>query len=101
MEAVQKLKELNETKELSDDFWEKVATEEQWVDDAEKQAQAVSDARLYRPLLLNLDQLIIESSERRFFVDSLQRQVAEEALEFEHNDNHKESMKVGYWVLES
>jgi hypothetical protein len=94
LEATQKLKELNETKELSDDFWEKVSAEEQWVNDAEKQAQSVAEARLYRPLLLNLDQLIADSGERRFFVDSLQRQVAEEALEFEHNDNHKESMKV-------
>jgi hypothetical protein len=64
------------------------------VEEAEKQAQAVSEARLYRPLLLNLEQLMADSSEKRFLVDSLQRQVAEEALEFEHNENHKESMRV-------
>lgn len=85
---------MNEVKELSDDFWEKIANEERWVDEAEQQAQTVSGARLYRPLLLNLEQLMADSSEKRFLIDSLQRQVAEEALEFEHNDNHKNSMRV-------
>jgi hypothetical protein len=89
-----KLKELTDAKELSDDFWERVENEERWIDEAEKQAQAVSEARLYRPLLLNLEQLITDSAEKRFLVDSLQRQVAEEALEFEHADEHKASMKV-------
>lgn len=94
-----KLKELTETKETSDDFWEKVGTEELWIEEAERQAQAVSEAKLYRPLLLNLDQLLTESSEKKFFIDALQRQVAEEALEFEHTDNHKESMRASLNML--
>ncbi|KAI6226090.1 Discontinuous actin hexagon [Aphelenchoides besseyi] len=91
LQMTQKLKEMADNKTESDEFWNRVKAEEQWLSEVEQQTQGALDATLFRPL--NLESLASDASERRFLIDSLQRQVAEESLEIEHTDAHKASIR--------
>lgn len=75
------MKEILSVKDISDDFWSELSKINQWIEDNEVQLDNVAHAQLFKPMLINVTNIINEASDMKIQLDMLQRQVAEELLE--------------------
>uniref|UniRef100_A0A183C715 Calponin-homology (CH) domain-containing protein n=1 Tax=Globodera pallida TaxID=36090 RepID=A0A183C715_GLOPA len=78
MKLKERLDSLQEDKLSAEELWREFAAMEKWVDEAQRQLQAVEDAKIYKPSLANIERLASQISENRLLLQSINSRLNDE-----------------------